>query len=172
MISVVCSLLQNCLQPNFIHVIIRSRESVSESEILEFRCCSRSRTFYFRLRNPDLNCKNIALVCWSLKVCRSGLQKTSASSARPELLLCFLWQVLPFAPGLTVSNVGFYYFNKGGKAAAFGVTSIEGTCIDRCGGFSYRTEGERHDSKNLTAWQLLFCFVFLTSNMAQHVALW
>ena len=48
-------------------------------------------------------------------------------------------QSLPFSPGLTVENVKFYNFNRGGRT--FEVTSIDGTCVELCGGFHYRMKG-------------------------------
>ncbi|XP_043922184.1 fibrocystin-L [Protopterus annectens] len=51
--------------------------------------------------------------------------------------------VLPFNEGLTVSNVTFINFDRP-SCAAVGVTSITGTCSDRCGGWSAKFSGVRY----------------------------
>uniref|UniRef100_S4RUK3 Polycystic kidney and hepatic disease 1 (autosomal recessive)-like 1 n=1 Tax=Petromyzon marinus TaxID=7757 RepID=S4RUK3_PETMA len=47
--------------------------------------------------------------------------------------------ILPFNEGLTVSGAQFVNFDRR-SCAVFGVTSIQGVCIDRCGGWSERFE--------------------------------
>ena len=48
-------------------------------------------------------------------------------------------QSLPLSPGLIVEDVEFYNFNRGGTI--FGVTTIDGTCVEFCGGFQYYLRG-------------------------------
>ncbi|MBN3294523.1 PKHL1 protein, partial [Polypterus senegalus] len=51
--------------------------------------------------------------------------------------------VLPFDEGLTVEAINFVNFDRSG-CAAIGVTSIDGTCTDRCGGWSARFSGVQY----------------------------
>ncbi|KAG8441692.1 hypothetical protein GDO86_010757 [Hymenochirus boettgeri] len=51
--------------------------------------------------------------------------------------------VLPFDEGLTVSSVKFMNFDRP-SCASIGVTSIDGLCVDRCGGWSAKFEGVQY----------------------------
>ncbi|XP_028646735.2 PKHD1 like 1, tandem duplicate 1 [Erpetoichthys calabaricus] len=53
--------------------------------------------------------------------------------------------VLPFDEGLTVEAINFVNFDRSG-CAAIGVTSIDGTCTDRCGGWSARFSGVQYSN--------------------------
>ncbi|XP_030597029.1 PKHD1 like 1, tandem duplicate 1 [Archocentrus centrarchus] len=48
--------------------------------------------------------------------------------------------ILPFDDGLSVLNSKFINFNRS-SCAAIGVTSIDGVCLDRCGGWAARFSG-------------------------------
>uniref|UniRef100_A0A8C5N9V4 Fibrocystin-L-like n=1 Tax=Gouania willdenowi TaxID=441366 RepID=A0A8C5N9V4_GOUWI len=50
--------------------------------------------------------------------------------------------ILPFDDGMSVLNTTFIHFNHS-SCAAIGVTGIDGTCVDRCGGWSSRFSGIR-----------------------------
>ncbi|XP_067888793.1 PKHD1 like 1, tandem duplicate 1 [Heterodontus francisci] len=59
--------------------------------------------------------------------------------------------VLPLAEGLTLSSVTFMNFDRP-SCAALGVTSIQGMCSDRCGGWSVRFSGVQYfDAANKAA---------------------
>uniref|UniRef100_W5LW20 Uncharacterized protein n=1 Tax=Lepisosteus oculatus TaxID=7918 RepID=W5LW20_LEPOC len=48
--------------------------------------------------------------------------------------------ILPFDDGLSIMSVTFVNFDRP-MCSAIGVTSIDGTCVDRCGGWSARFSG-------------------------------
>ncbi|XP_061597205.1 fibrocystin-L-like isoform X1 [Cololabis saira] len=51
--------------------------------------------------------------------------------------------IAPFDDGMSVLNTRFINFDRPG-CAAIGVTSIDGTCVDRCGGWAVRFGGVRY----------------------------
>ncbi|KAM9839131.1 PKHD1 like 1, tandem duplicate 1 [Aulostomus maculatus] len=48
--------------------------------------------------------------------------------------------ITPFDDGMSVLNTKFINFDRG-SCAAIGVTTIDGTCVDRCGGWAVRFSG-------------------------------
>uniref|UniRef100_A0A3Q3K5H6 Polycystic kidney and hepatic disease 1 (autosomal recessive)-like 1 n=1 Tax=Monopterus albus TaxID=43700 RepID=A0A3Q3K5H6_MONAL len=51
--------------------------------------------------------------------------------------------IMPFDDGMSVLNTKFLNFNRS-SCTAIGVTSIDGTCVDRCGGWAIRFSGIRY----------------------------
>uniref|UniRef100_A0A3B4ZUN2 PKHD1 like 1 n=1 Tax=Stegastes partitus TaxID=144197 RepID=A0A3B4ZUN2_9TELE len=51
--------------------------------------------------------------------------------------------ITPFDDGLSVLNTKFINFNRD-SCTAIGVTSIDGTCVDRCGGWAVRFSGVQY----------------------------
>lgn len=46
---------------------------------------------------------------------------------------------MPLAPGLLIDNTKFVNFNRHGTA--FGITSVQGLCTNKCGGYYYQVKG-------------------------------
>ncbi|XP_053190049.1 fibrocystin-L-like [Scomber japonicus] len=55
--------------------------------------------------------------------------------------------ITPYDDGMSVLNTKFINFNRG-SCAAIGVTTVDGLCIDRCGGWAVRFSGVQYFNSN------------------------